>query len=124
MELRYRFVRVRNAGLTFRDLTRAARLQTMLEGVPLPAARGELVEYAAAQRADAAELRALLELPDRLYDSIDEAAEELVRVQPPRRREIPHEAKEESGAPPGGPAYVEQHPQSGKIRDLGAFSGG
>jgi hypothetical protein len=88
------------------DLAQAAALQTALEGVPLPAEKHELVEYLAAQRARAAELHALRSLPDRLYQSIDDVAEELVRVQPLRSDEVAHEPKEESGAPPGGDAYA------------------
>jgi hypothetical protein len=100
------------------DLCAAAELQQLLEGVSLPAERDELVEYAAREGPSALQLAALCRLPDRPYDSIDEVAEELVRVQPAREREVPHEPKEESGAPPGGSAYVEQHPRSGATRDV------
>ena len=60
---------------------RVAELQTLLEGVPLPAARSELIEYAREQ--DGGELLGLLSrLPDREYRSLDEVGEALAPVQP------------------------------------------
>jgi hypothetical protein len=104
------------------DFSQAAELQTTLEGVSLPAEKNELLSYAASQRARPVELQALRSLPDRLYQSLDEVGEALVRVQPTAQHEVPHEPKEESGAPPGGSAYVELHPESGATRDLVADS--
>lgn len=92
----------------------AAELQVVLEGVPLPAQKDELVAYARSQDEAAAErLRAL---PDRQYRSLDEVGEALAPVQPPRPKpdaELPHE---ESGAPPGGDAYVDASAEPGAVR--------
>jgi hypothetical protein len=91
---------------------RAAELQVVLEGIRLPATRGELIAYARAWDPVAAtELGAI---PDRAYDRIDEVGEALLRVQPvvePESR-LP---RPESGLPPGGDSYVlgEQHAGAG-----------
>ncbi|HET7568719.1 MAG TPA: DUF2795 domain-containing protein [Gaiellaceae bacterium] len=105
------------------EISEQAELQTLLEGVPLPAEKQELLAYAAREGADARQLAALRTVPSGSYDSIDDVGEELVRVQPPRRREQPHSPGEESGAPPGGPDYTRAHPQSGEVRDKDAVSG-
>jgi hypothetical protein len=94
-----------------------AELQTVLEGVGLPAEKSELVQYAAAQAATPTQLGLLASLPDEEFDTIDEVAECLMRVQPEREDEVPHEPKEESGAPPGGDAYTNPSPVSGAVRD-------
>jgi Protein of unknown function (DUF2795) len=92
----------------------AALIQVVLEGVPLPASKAELVEYALREDPDAA---ALLEaLPEREYRSLDEVGEALAPVQPSRAEPdaaVPHE---ESDKPPGGEAYVEPHPEPGAVR--------
>ncbi len=98
------------------DIAGAAQIQTLLEGVALPAEKRELLAYAARQQLQARQLEALRGLPDREYETIDEVGEELARVQPPRRREVPQQPREESGAPPGGPAYVEPQPVAGEVR--------
>jgi uncharacterized protein DUF2795 len=67
-----------------------AELEVVLEGVPLPAGRAELVRYALAQGAPAEAVEALGSLPDREFGSLDEVGEELEPVQP--RRERPPEA--------------------------------
>ena len=59
---------------------RVAELQTVLEGVSLPATKRELIDYAA--RVDASFTRDLEALPDREYDHIDDVGEELLPVQP------------------------------------------
>jgi hypothetical protein len=52
-------------------------LGALLEGVPLPARKRELVGYA--RRRDHAGLALLIgKLPEREYDSLDEVAQELV----------------------------------------------
>lgn len=92
----------------------ATELQVVLEGVPLPATKSELVEYARTQDADAA--RRLESLPDREYRSLDEVGEALAPVQPSRPEPevaVPHE---ESDAPPGGDAYVDPNPEPGAVR--------
>lgn len=99
------------------EMSTVAELQVMLEGVPLPNERTSLVKYALRQGASGEQIALLQGLPERRYDRIDEVAEELVRVQPPYEREEPHRPKEESGAPPGGDAYTQPHPESGAVRD-------
>ena len=95
-------------------LSEAARVQAVLEGVPLPAKKQKLVEYARSQDGEAV---ALLErIPDREYRSLDEVGEAIAPVQPPRpqsRAELPHE---ESDQPPGGDAYVNPHASPGAVR--------
>jgi hypothetical protein len=99
------------------ELTDVAELQTVLEGVPLPVQKSELVQYAAAQAATPAQLGMLGGLPDREFDTIDEVAECLIRVQPEYEDEVPHEPTEESGPPPGGDEYTNPPPVSGFVRD-------
>jgi hypothetical protein len=103
----------REVGLV--DIAEAAGIQTLLEGVALPARKRELLVYAARQRPQARQLEALRGLPEREYVTIDEVGEELVRVQPPERREVLHQPREESGAPPGGVAYTRGHFESGRV---------
>ena len=95
------------------DTRVAAEVQVLLEGVPLPATKRELVEYARSQDGEAA--RHLESLPDREYRSLDEVGEALAPVQPSRSlpATLPHEG---SGEPPGGDAYVEPHPEPGAVR--------
>jgi uncharacterized protein DUF2795 len=93
---------------------KAAELQVALEGVPLPATKHALLEYAREQDPDAARL--LQALPDREYRSLDEVGEALAPVQPRRGQaalQMPHE---ESGSPPGGEAYFDPNPESGEVR--------
>jgi hypothetical protein len=83
-------------------LNRAA-LEALLEGVPLPATRKDLIRYA--RRADEAEAAAALHrLPDRRFSTLDEVGETLQPVQPawPRERRVP---RPESDLPPGGELY-------------------
>jgi len=105
------------------DFAAVATLQVLLEGVSLPNERSTLLRYAVHEGATAQELAMLRGLPNRRFDSIDEIAEELVRLQPEREDEVPHRPREESGAPPGGAAYTEKRPVSGQVRDLDAVSG-
>ena len=60
----------------------AAEAQVVLEGVPLPAEKEQLVAYALRQNASAPVLAAVRAIPDRLYRTIDEVGEELAPVQP------------------------------------------
>lgn len=83
-----------------------AVLKTTLVGVKLPACRDDLVDYAERQQAEPLLVGRLRALPDREYESLDEMANEILRVQPPRTRPDAREPHEESGAPPGGDAYV------------------
>jgi hypothetical protein len=87
--------------------SQAAELKTTLIGVPLPAKKPELLEYAVQQRAEPALLDGLRSLSDeKNYVSLDEVVEELLQVQPTWQSPVPPEPKEESGAPPGGDAYT------------------
>jgi hypothetical protein len=96
----------------------SAELQVLLEGVPLPASRQELIDYAREQGdGDAASL--LHRLPDREYKSLDEVGEALVQVQPDRLDPDPHRPRDESGKPPGGEAYLDPDAQPGSVRKDG-----
>jgi len=91
-----------------------ATLQVLLEGVPLPASKHELIRYAHEQ--DGGRAVSLLErLPDREYRRLDEVGEALAPVQPSseQRTEPPHE---ESDLPPGGDDYLSPHPSPGTVR--------
>ena len=105
------------------DFASVAELQVLLEGVPLPNERSSLVDYAVHEGATWQQLAILRQLPARKFDNIDEVAEALIRVQPAREDEVPHRPREESGSPPGGGAYTQVHPRSGRVRDLDAVSG-
>jgi hypothetical protein len=94
----------------------AAELQTLLEGVPLPAGRERLIRYAVEQGAGERELQALRELPDRQYRSLDELGEEVAPVQP-RPAEERKEPRAESGEPPGGDDYTRIPTDTGQVRD-------
>ena len=60
----------------------AALVQVVLEGVPLPAERAELIDYASRQQDSDRVLSLLLDLPDREYGTLDEVGEALAPVQP------------------------------------------
>ena len=100
-----------------------AELQVLLEGVPLPNELSSLLRYALHEGASGEQIALLQRLPDRRFDTIDEVAEALMRVQPAYEHEEPHSPREESGAPPGGDAYTQPRPESGQVRDLEAVSG-
>jgi hypothetical protein len=85
------------------NLQRAAEIQVVLEGVRLPATRGELIAYA--RRWDPAAASELAAIGDRSYDRIDEVGEALLRVQPVARVEAQLPTPE-SGLPPGGDPHV------------------
>jgi hypothetical protein len=96
------------------DLQGSAVVQVVLEGIPLPATKAELIEYARRQDGDAD--HKLESLPDKEYRSLDEVGEALTPVQPARsapHAEVPHE---ESDAPPGGEAYLDPNPKPGAVR--------
>src|SRR5581483_1651676 len=92
--------------LEFVDAREVAELQTLLEGVDLPAEKRELVRYAAALSGTPTQLRLLGGLAQDEYGTIDEVGEELFPGQPVRADEVPHQPREESGAPPGGDEYT------------------
>lgn len=101
-----------------------AELQVLLEGVPLPNELSSIVRYALREGATGRQIALLNGLPDRRYDNIDEVGEEIAPVQPRGEREVPHSPEEESGLPPGGDAYTQLNPESGRVRDADAVSGG
>ena len=100
------------------ELADLAVLQTVLEGVALPATNAELVGYAVVQGAKPAQLELLARLPDEEFVSIDAVAECLLSVQPEYADEVPHEPKEESGLPPGGDEYASPSQVSGFVPRL------
>ena len=91
-------------------------LQTLLEGVDLPAEKDELIRYASREGATPTQLGLLQRLPEGEFATLDGVAEELRGVQPAREREVPHTPREESGRPPGGDDYTEPRPESGAVR--------
>lgn len=88
------------------ELLDAAVLQTLLEGIALPAEKAELIRYAEREGATPSQLGLLQRLPDRKFETLDAVGEELVPVQPEREDEVPHAPREESGEPPGGDDYT------------------
>jgi hypothetical protein len=111
------FAERRRRDLLLVELSAVAELQVLLEGIALPAERSELLSYAAREGPTPAQIGLLRRLPDRQFETIDEVAETLLPVQPPRDHEVPHRPREESGAPPGGEAYTKPQPESGAVRD-------
>jgi hypothetical protein len=97
------------------DFMRAANVATVLTGVDLPAHKQELVAYATREGAEHGLTAALERLPEREYRSLDDVAEALVPVQPASKPDDPIPGPE-SGAPPGGPDYVEANPSPGAVR--------
>jgi hypothetical protein len=94
-----------------------AELQVLLEGVPLPASRQELLDHARREGAGPAELALLEALPDREYSSLDEVGEALLPVQPEREPEELGHPKPERGEPPGGSAYTDASEEPGWVRN-------
>lgn len=97
------------------NLQESAQIQVLLEGVPLPATKKELVAYARAHDARVAE--ALQSIADRKYRSLDDVGEQLASVQPPWPHPDAEVPRAESGRPPGGDAYVDPQAESGAVRD-------
>jgi hypothetical protein len=96
---------------------RVVQLQLLLEGVPLPAEKHDLLRYARGEGAGPAELALLEALPDRAYRSIDEVGETLQPVQPVEAVERTEQPRAESGLPPGGEAYTDPSPEPGRVRE-------
>ena len=98
------------------DPADAAELKATLVGGTLPAEKPQLLEYAVQQRAEPRLLDVLRTLSEeKKYESLDDVVEELLHVQPPELDGDPHEPKEEAGAPPGGDAYTDKDPETGKV---------
>jgi hypothetical protein len=99
--------------MTTRDV---AELQVVLEGVPLPAGKQELIDYARAE--DGARFVPMLaQLPDREFGSLDDVGEALRPTQPAWPSPDAREPREESGKPPGGPAYTDASAEPGAVRE-------
>lgn len=92
---------------------RAAELQVVLEGVPLPAGKQQLVDYA--RRYDPAAADELGALPDKEYARLDDVGQELAPTEPkrPSPEQLP---RAESGKPPGGADYLQADPTPGAVR--------
>ena len=101
-------------------LQEAAEVQSILEGVPLPATKDELLAYA--RRQDEAAAGRLRSLPEREYRSLDEVGEALVSVQPSKPEPRAALPREESGDRPGGEAYVDPNAEPGWVRAGGSGS--
>ena len=97
--------------------SRVAELQALLEGVPLPATKDELLRHARTEHASPGELALLEALPKHEYGSIDEVGEALNPVQPQPEKTQPVEPKPESDLPPGGSAYTDPSEEPGWVRD-------
>jgi Protein of unknown function (DUF2795) len=98
------------------DTQRTAELQVLLEGVPLPAKKQELTDYASRQSGGSDFLPDLRALPDHEYRSLDDVGEALLRVQPSPKDQARSVPDEESGQPPGGDEYTNPSPEPGAIR--------
>jgi hypothetical protein len=100
-------------GNVMRMHAQVAEVQALLEGVDLPASKGDLIRYARLQDPEAARL--LERIPDRDYERLDDVGEALAPVQPHPQQEtpLPHA---ESDLPPGGDDYVSAHPTPGQVR--------
>jgi hypothetical protein len=94
----------------------AAIAQVVLEGISLPGGKQDILDYARGQRAPAPVLDALTRIPEQAYVRLDDVGEAIVSSQPsaaaPSRDPQP-----ESGAVPGGEAYVGTNADAGRIRD-------
>ncbi len=98
--------------------SRAVEIQVLLEGVPLPATKDKLLEYARGESSDSALVVLLEALPEREYRSLDEVGEALHPVQPNRPSSRPREPKPDSGEPPGREAYINPSAEPGAVREL------
>jgi hypothetical protein len=97
------------------DLQRAAELQALLEGVPLPASRDDLIAYAAQQDARAA--IDVAALPEGEYDRLDAVGAALTNHRPRPHAPPPPPPQPESGKPPGGDDYLTPFPgDTGRVR--------
>lgn len=93
---------------------RAAEIQAVLEGIPLPAEKKQLVSYMREQ--DASLVSDLEGLPDEEFRSLDDVGRLLTPVQtaPKPDARLP---RAESGNPPGADDYLQPFPEdTGKVR--------
>ena len=84
----------------------SALVQTVLEGVPLPATKQKLIDYARSHDAGERVLGILDWIEDRQYGLLDEVGEQVAPVQPEAVRPDPGHAAVESDKPPGGSSYT------------------
>ena len=104
-------------GYTVSMYSEVATLQAVLEGVPLPAQKRDLIRYAREQKeGGGGAVRLLDRIRDREYSSLDEVGEELAPVQPQKSTADSQLPRDESGQPPGGDNYVKQDPTPGAVR--------
>jgi hypothetical protein len=97
------------------DFQRAAELQALLEGVPLPASRDDLIAYAAQQDARAA--LDVAALPEGEYDRLDAVGAALTNRRPKPGAPPQPQPQPESGKPPGGEDYLTPSPDdTGRVR--------
>jgi hypothetical protein len=93
---------------------RSAEIQAVLEGVPLPARKSELVSYMREQ--DASFVSDLEGLADEEFRSLDDVGRLLTLV-PTARQPDQSVPRAESGKPPGGDDYLRPFPDdTGKVR--------
>jgi len=95
-------------------MQRSAEIQAVLEGIPLPAEKSELISYMREQ--DPSFVRDLEGLPDEEFRSIDDVGRllTLVPTAPQPGQSLP---RAESGNPPGGSDYLEPFPgDTGNVR--------
>ncbi|HEU5362526.1 MAG TPA: DUF2795 domain-containing protein [Gaiellaceae bacterium] len=93
---------------------RTAEIQAVLEGVPLPATRSDLIGYA--RDHDHSVAGELEGLPDQEFDRLD-AVGELLMLAPTRPKERDPLPLPESGKPPGGADYLTPSPSdTGLVR--------
>jgi hypothetical protein len=85
-----------------------ATIEALLVGVPLPATKEELLDYAGRQQGGGPAIALLERIPEREYRALQDVGEELEPRQVEERKQPPQtELPEvESDLPPGGPAYV------------------
>jgi Protein of unknown function (DUF2795) len=96
------------------DSQHAAELQVLLEGIPLPADKQKLLDYA--RRQDETAARRLASLPEQEYRSLDDVGEALAHVQPDGPNAHADVPRDESGKPPGGDAYLDPNAEPGAVR--------
>ncbi len=95
----------------------AAIAQVVLEGVPLPAEKAQLLEYARRQHASTEVAEALTRIEPASYRSLDEVGEAILAHRAPEQPERIVAPRPESGAVPGGEAYLDASAEPGAVRD-------
>lgn len=83
-----------------------AYVESLLNGIALPASKDELIAYARRQQDGEAVAERLRALPEREYRALQDVGEELEPRQPEARHAQATLPREESDLPPGGAAYL------------------